>query len=99
MRTRTIFEAYENARELRQVRHNTGDYYFSAARDDRAARQVDVFIVELLRRMDERDAMAAKAKAWDALQKWKALDEAGFCSYYDLNKAKDAADAAASEVA
>lgn len=95
MRTRTIFKAMGKAIDEARWRYMPGEL----ERRKRLRRMADTFKAELLRRMDERDALAAKAKAWDALQKWKALDTAGFCSYYDLSKAKDAADAAASEVA
>ena len=60
MRTRTIFDAYDQVNELQREHYNTGGYRNSPARVLRASRQTFVFEAELLRRMDERDALAAR---------------------------------------
>ena len=61
MRTRTIFEAYTKA--------------CIDTLNAKEWRQRDTFERELLRRMDELDALVAKAKAWDAFVAWATEPE------------------------
>jgi hypothetical protein len=72
MRTRTIYSALKQA-EYRQRRahlsHRERFYQLNDA-EKRMQLRIARFEVELLRRMDERDAMVAKAKAWDAFVLW-----------------------------
>ena len=64
MRTRTIFEAYD--RTYRGL-----DWIIPPKR----ARQNDKFRAELLRRMDERDAMALKTEVLDVFYLWVEGDQ------------------------
>lgn len=60
MRTRTIYKACA----LVQMHYRMGDPRDDSRRRRRYSRQIDVFIHELLRRMDERDALVAPRRVF-----------------------------------
>jgi hypothetical protein len=65
MSTRTIFEEYTEC----AYRIGAGGWQ-NDADSGQAVQQLRTLRAELLRRMDERDADARKAKAWDAFVAW-----------------------------